>query len=226
MEEIELAKNEAGQSAVQPMGHLRVTAPVDFGHSMMPHLIERYIQANKDVTVDLIATNQKLDLVAENIDIALRIGNLEDSTLIMRKLGKTTVSLFASPSYIHKYGQPNHPREIENHVMIGFIGFKNSSITLHNQRKTASIKMNSRVWCDDPQAAKAFVVSGSGIGLLTSLHVTNEIKNGLLKPILPDWNMQSVTLCLVYPRQRFLPLRVRRFIDIAIEECSKIESLE
>ena len=222
LQEIETAKEEAGHASLEPQGELRLTSSIDIGHSVMPPLIKRYMETFPKVSVELLVTNQRLDLIAENIDVAARIGNLQDSTLKARKLGETTVGLYASAEFLKEHGAIDHPRDLEQHQFIGFRAFRDSPVKLYNQNSSFSFKAKAKIWCDDPQVLKAFVVASMGIGFLTHFHVSSELQRGDLVKVLPDWSIQNVTLSLVYPGQRFLSAKVRSFIDIATEEFARI----
>ena len=110
MEVLELAKNEITQSNIESQGLLRVTSTVDLGQSVLPSLIKRFSTAFPKVELELILTNERLDLVSNNIDVAIRIGKPADSSLKLRKLAETNVGAFASPAYIEKNGSLSQPQ--------------------------------------------------------------------------------------------------------------------
>ncbi|SMF47673.1 LysR family transcriptional regulator [Pseudobacteriovorax antillogorgiicola] len=224
MEVIELAKNEITQSNTESQGLLRVTSTVDLGQSVLPSLIRRFSTAFPKVELELILTNERLDLVSHNIDIAIRIGKLADSSLKLRKLAEAKVGAFASPEYIDKHGSPTHPKELSQHTIIGFKPVKNRKATFKKGKSTHSQKINSHIWCDDPHVVKALVMEGLGMGFLGGFHVSSEVKRGSLIPILPDWTADKVALSLVYVEKKFLPVRLRNFIDFAAEEFSAYEA--
>ena len=221
MGEIELAKDEASQASESPQGLLRVTAAIDLGHTILPPLIKRYTQECPNVTVQLICHNQVLDLIEENIDVAVRVGNLKDSTLKSRKLGESIVSLYTSPDYIAKHGKVNSPEELHKHEFLAFSGLTHTILKNHKLKKEYNFKFTSKIMCDDPQAMKSFLTEGMGIGLHTSFHTAEDIKDGTLVKVLPDWIIDSAPMYCVYPGQRFLTKKLRLFIDMAVDEFSK-----
>ena len=223
MDEINSAREEATHTTKEPSGNLRVTAALDFSQYIMPKLIKRFTDQYPKVTVELIASNQRLDLVAENIDVALRVGKMQDSTLISRRIGdRARVGLYASPDYLSKHKAPEHPRDLAEHEMIGFANRRDNPVELTSGRSKYTVNRRSRVSCDDPQVAKALLIEGMGIGLSTNFHVSTEVEKGILVPVLPDWTYLTVQMSLVYPQQRFLPLRVRRFIDVCAAEIKHV----
>ena len=118
---------------------------------------------------------------------------------------------------------PN-PREISQHTIVGFKPVKNKKTTFKKGKATFTQKINSHIWCDDPQVVKALIVEGLGMGFLGGLHVSSEVKRGSLVPILPDWTADKVALSLVYVEKKFLPVRLRNFIDFAVDEFSAYEA--
>jgi DNA-binding transcriptional LysR family regulator len=222
MEEIELAKLEAGQSSVEPQGLLRITSAIDIAQGILPILINKYLARYPKMNVEIIATNKRLDLIEENIDVAARIGELEDSTMKAKKLGETKIRLYATPRYLEENGTPKHPKDLTNHDFIGFNAFKGAVIKIRHKDKSYSLKLDSRITADDPQVIKMFLLQHIGFGFSTNFHVSNELEAGELVPILSDWHYRNAALSLVYPGQKFVPKRVKAFLDIAGDEFKNL----
>ena len=222
IEEIELAKAEASQSSLEPIGLLRVTCSMDLGQSILPQIVKRYLDEFPRVEVELVAGNKVLDIISEKIDIAIRIGSLEDSSLKVKKLGTIKAGLYCHPKFLEKSTAPSHPKELDKFAMVGPQGLKKGSIKLFKQQSSYPLRVKSRLWCDDPHIIKSHVLQGIGIGILANFHVLKELEKGSIVRILPEWSLEEFPISLVYPEQRFLPNRVRRFIDLASEEFEKI----
>jgi DNA-binding transcriptional LysR family regulator len=220
LDEMSAAEREISTSKAQPEGLLRITAPADMGHTLLPPVIRTYLNAFPKTQVELILTNRIVDLVGEGLDLAVRAGALKDSSLIAKRIKTDAIGLWASASYIKKNGAPARPDELLKHSFIGnnLVG---NPIHLSNGREAVKIEVQPRIIVDDMEAAKMFVTGGDGISVLPSFMCEKDFASGKTVRILPKWVVEAgpgaIAISLVYPQQRFVPLKVQAFIEVAVK---------
>lgn len=216
MEEIQAAESKLSTSKNEPEGLLKITAPADFGHTVLPQIVQKYMGLYPKVKMELILTNRFVDLIGEGVDLAIRVGRLRDSSLISKKLLEIEAGIWASPLYLKRKGTPRSPKELSHHEYVEFAGRKETA-KLTKGRDSVVVKVASRLVVDDMEAVKSFVLSGSGIGTLPQFLCDNEERSGKLVRVLPQWNWGTVPFSIVYPPQKFVPSRVQAFIEVATE---------
>lgn len=217
LDEIVAGENEIENVKSEPEGVLKITTIADIGHTLLPPIINGYLKKYPKMKVELILTSRIVDLVAEGVDLAIRIGKLKDSSLMSKQYKESKVCLWATPAYVKKNGMPTHPRDLKKHH---FIKFSSSfdSVKLTNGKETIEINVESRITVDDMQAMKTFTLQGEGIGMVSEFLCEVEEANGKLIRVLPNWSWAAyMILTFVYPPQRFVSPKVQSFI----EWCSK-----
>lgn len=224
LDDLQAAESELATAQSEPQGLLRLTAPVEIGHIVLPAVIRAYLQKHTQMTVDLIVTNRVVDLVTEGVDLAIRAGKLKDSGLIARRFALGHFALWASPAYVKNHPAPSHPKELSRHNFLQFSLFKSRPLELTNGRENVKTAVSGRLLADDFEVLKSCAVLGEGIAFLPSLLCGEEQTQNKLVKILPDWHGDSVTFSLVYPAQRFVSSKIRAFITVA-EEMLKNKSV-
>ncbi len=217
LDELQAAESELATAQREPQGLLRLTAPVEIGHSVLPALIRAYLQRHPRMAVDLIVTNRVLDLVTEGIDLAIRAGKLRDSTLIARRFALGHFALWASPEYLKHRPAPSHPKELSRDHLLQFSLFNDRPLELTNGKEHVKIAVSGRLIADDFEVLKSFAVLGEGVAFLPSFLCGEEKTQHTLVRILPDWHGDAVSVSLVHPAQRFVSPKVRAFISVAEE---------
>jgi len=217
LEELQAAENELATERGETKGVLRLTAPVELGRSVLPPVLDVLMKRHPAIEIDLVITNRLVELVAENIDVAVRAGPLKDSGLIARRFDLGQFGLWASPSYLKNNSVPRNPDELKEHESLRFAPFTGRKIQLSNGRERAQIALAGRITADDFETLRALAVLGWGIALLPSFLCTEEIKERKLVSVLPNWRGDSVTISVVYPAQRFVSPKIRAFIAAAEE---------
>ena len=213
--EIELG--EAALLATQdtPTGLLKVTSPIDLGHTLLPKIVHAYLEQYPGTSVELNLSNRISDLVGEGIDLAIRAGRLDDSSLIAKRFMPITINLWASPAYLGRAGSPLHPRELPKHLLIALSAMRTSLLT--NGKSSVQVTIASRVLTDDFEAVKAMVIAGEGIGWLPDFIVAGAVAAGTLLPVLPNWKTEDVGgFHFVYPSKKYASPKVQAFIAIAL----------
>ena len=212
LEEIETAEAEMTLSAAEPRGPLRITAPGDVAHGLLPPIVNRFLERYPRTRVEIMVGNRVVDLVAEGVHLAIRAAPLVDSTLVARKFMPFRGGLFASPAYIERRGAPKTPAELEQHDCLVYSRFSGQPLRLTDGRSRTDLALPARVTVDDIETLGNFAVQGRGIATMID-YLAHEVS---LVRVLPKWTWTSGALSFVYPGQRFVPANVRAFIDTAL----------
>lgn len=222
LEEILKAEAEVSSAQGEPQGLLRVTAPIDIGNDCLSELICTFRKQHPKVSVELIFTDRLVDLVAEGVDLAIRAGELRDSGLIAKKVGAAHWVPFAGPAYLEKAGTPVHPTELRQHACLQFTPLGKESWQLVGGKNTITVSLTSQVLGNDLNLIKALALAGHGVALLPTYACRAEVNNGRLLRILPEWRAKVDPIHLVYPGQKFVPPKLRAFIDTAVKVFARV----
>ncbi|AYD00615.1 LysR family transcriptional regulator [Neorhizobium sp. NCHU2750] len=204
----------------EPQGTLRVSLPVAFGHLHMSSAMVAFLQKHRKISVDAEYSDRFVDMINEDFDVSVRIGNLPDSSIVARKIATNNRLLVASPSYIEKYGVPTSPAELAHHQCVRYSLYKSAG-NIWRFRKGArneAVNITGSFRCDNSEAVSEVVQSGLGIGLVAGYICHRQIAAGDLVPILPDWQStpeSNVYIC--YSSTRFMSTKVRSFADFMFE---------
>lgn len=219
LEEIRKAESELSTSEKNPSGILRITAANDTGHTIVPVLISRYLKKYPEMKVELIITNRVVDLVGEGVDIGVRAGELEDSSLRSKKLTSAMMVFMASPAYLKKHGTPTHLNQLNDHHLMRFTEFPETlSLDRSDQKRPDKIKIKGRILADDLETLKKFTILGEGITLLPAFLCEEELRTGKLVHILKTWLKTSGYFTLVHHAQKFISPKIRAFFDLIDEK--------
>ena len=193
-------------------GVLRITAPEDMGETLVTEMISQFSKLYPKVEVQIIITNEFLDLTKQNIDLAFRVGKLNDSNLIQKKLANVQLILVASPQYLKNNGEPKELKNLEEHRFLSFKDF-DKRVLVGKLPKGINLKPSLR--SDSFSILLRTALCGGGITALPDFYCKKFIKNGELVKLFPKWNPDKDTIHMLYPPTKNLPLKVRKFIDIA-----------
>lgn len=219
--DLEEAERAVLELQTVPRGLLRVTTPVDFGLDVPARLIAAFQLAYPQVQVLVTATNARVDLIADGFDVALRAGNLPDSSLVARKLFGTHSGLYASPDYLARRGAPARPRELVEHDCIVFGRDRlQTSWRLRGPEGEIEVDITGRFGCNDFNFARGAAIGGMGIARLPEFGCSEHERTGQLVRVLPAYVSDGGSLYAVYPSQRHLTAKVRAFVDFAAEHIA------
>jgi DNA-binding transcriptional LysR family regulator len=213
VQEANLAHEQLGDMATLASGLLRASVPVDFATIYLAPALAEFVKEYPNVNFEIDMSPRRADLVTENVDVAIRIGESTDSTLIARKLTQFTAQLYASPYYLKKIGMPEHPSILQHHQCISFP--KTDQWTLTNEQKQISVKINGRFFLNNIGMMKRLAVLGQGIILIPKSAIEDELRKNELVPILPQWSANTVSVYAI-TETKLLPAKVRVFIDFLI----------
>ena len=202
------------QAQKKPEGLLRITVPVVLSQEPFFNFMSAFLKAHAGIRIELVVTNLLLDLIAENIDVAIRVGELQDSSVIGRRLGTSAYYLVAAPEYLKARSRPAEPADLKSHDCVMFNAKNNErDWELVSGRRKVRIRVSGPVASRDINSASAFVHRGHGIGLLPSTYCDELIARGKLIRLLPKWTSLSIPVFALYSSRKFLPLRLSAFLE-------------
>ncbi|HYN38658.1 MAG TPA: LysR substrate-binding domain-containing protein, partial [Rhodospirillales bacterium] len=221
--DLEEAERSAAGEAATPSGHLTLTASVTFGRTHVAAVLLDFLRAEPRVTASLLLLDRVASLVEEGIDVAVRIGNLPDSTLVARRVGEVRRVLVASPAYLAERGVPQAPADLRRHQIIAFTGLlPGREWRFEDDGRRAAIALSPRLELNDATAAIAGAEQGFGITVALSYMVARSIAEGRLTPVLDRFTPPAVPVQLVYPHGRSLAAKVRAFVDFATPALQRV----
>lgn len=201
-----------------PSGTIRVSAPADAANFFVAETITGFAKAYPGVSIELVLTDERVNLVEERIDVAFRTGRLKDSALIARKLGQGQRLICASPAYLDAAGMPRSPADIGNHpAIVHGESVEGATWTLIGPKGSkAVVRLKARLAADSMAFVLRAAVSGLGLALLPEAIAAADVRIGRLKPVLEAWRPPAGGMYLVYPSSRNLSATTRAFIDFAL----------
>ena len=211
------AEESAGALASVPQGTLRISVSADFGASYLAPLMVEFLRGHPKIGIDVSFTNRRVDLVEEGIDLAIRISAAIDPKLIARRLATTSLVACASPGYLQTHGAPRTPEELEKHNCLVFSDsayFRDWPFQKNGQRTVVHPRGNLR--CGDTNVLRLAAVQGLGVLMLGSFVLAEDLQAGRLAPILTDYTIGQFGVFAVYANRRFLPPKVRLFVDTLV----------
>lgn len=203
-------------------GLLRLTAPPDFATRTLAPLIAEFAQRHPGVRFDLDSSEEQLDLVAEGMDLAIRFGRLRDSRLRAVRLGSFEQWVIASPDYVARHGMPRNPAALSEQHWVA-ISLLSSPLTWTFRRgsRQQKVRMREAMRCNSAQALQALVRSGAGVTILLDTVIAEDVAQGRLLRLLPEWKLPDGAIHAVFPPGRDMPLRVRRFVEFLRERMPR-----
>lgn len=213
----DLANAEASVSlgGVKASGHLRLSAPAGFGRKHVAPLVAEFLDANPDVTLNLDLSDRLVDLVNEDIDCAIRIGELADSSLVSLRLGDMRRLVVASPEYLTRRGIPLRLQDLAQHECLSLGQQRGWTFTDPDQPGgNVTIKVTGRLECNDGAVLHDWAVAGRGLAWRSLWEVGEDLREGRLVSVLDGSAAPPIGIYAVFPQRRQLPLRVRLFIDL------------
>jgi DNA-binding transcriptional LysR family regulator len=202
------------QAQTKPQGMLRISIPVILGQEPFLQFISGFLKAHARIRIDLFITNLYLDLVADNIDVAIRFGELHDSSVVATRIGKSIRYVVAAPEYLKGRQPPAEPADLKLHDCV-MLNAKNNETEwdLLNGRRKVRIRVAGPISSRDFNSVSSFVFRGHGVGLLPSTYCDDALARGELVRLLPKWASPQIPVFAVYPSRKFLPLRLSVFLE-------------
>ena len=216
LEEIGEAERAATGEYAAPKGQLVATAPVVFGRLHVVPVIAEFLAHYPDIDIDLVLTDRVVHLIDEHADVALRIGELPDSTLVARQVGTVRRVICGSPAYLDAQGEPARPADLGAHRCITFEALESMRAwTFGSGKSSLSVPVRSRLAVNTADAAIAAAILGVGLIRVLSYQVADAIRADQLRVVLEAFEATPLPVQLVHPGQTPLPLKLRAFLNFA-----------
>lgn len=220
----EIAQGEAEVSHMQgePAGRLRVTCPLAYGMLHVVPAVAEFLARWPKLTVELDMSDRRVDLLEEGVDLAIRVGALAPSSLVARKLAEYPLVLCASPAYLARHGRPQAPHDLAAHNCILYT-LRDTPREWHFIAPGGSplkVEVRGNLDVNHGEAQVAAALAGLGVIHIPGFYVAEHIESGRLEHLLPEYDTVTVPAHALYPARRFLPLKVRAFVDFLAQRIA------
>jgi len=230
--EVEAAASLAQHRQIEPSGRLRVSMPADIAQGVLGHLMADFIAKYPQVSLEVDLTPRRVDLVGENFDLALRMGELtEDSSLAARRVATFSVGLYASPAYLQRRSVPSEPEALMEHDALRLLTRTGDAAAWQLSRGEAHWEgvPPGRATANSPELLMRLARSGSGIAAVADHFAAPYVRTGELLPVLEDWTLPEAVAWAVFPGRRLMPARTRVFLDaleaeFAGPQCQRVQA--
>ena len=220
LEDIQDAESLVVQDNQQPTGTLRLSASVPFATRHLAPLIPRFCTRYPGLNVEVVASDRKLDLIEDGLDMVLRITQELEGNMVARRLATIHTIISASPDYLARAGIPTTPAELVNHSCLVYTGISdpNQWRFYRKQQEVDSVAVRGALCADNGDVLLAAAQQGMGITRQPSFMVGEAIAAGRLIPLLTGYQMPTLTLSALFPSRRYLPAKVRLMVDFLLAE--------
>ncbi len=214
--------NDAGEAdalvtsmQTAPSGLLRMSVATDFGVSLLSPVLGEFLAEYPSITVNMVLNNRYVELISEGFDMAIRVGDLEDSTLRARRLTSTSNRMIASPAYFARFGRPERIDDLTGHKLLHYSNQSSGNVWKLTAPSGEKRQVRSNGWLtvNDGQSLLNAAISGLGIAYLPSFLFADALQAGLVEEAMPDLPVETTGVHAVYPPGRFTQPKVRAFID-------------
>ena len=213
------ANQKVGQYSKEPSGTLRISCSHDFAADHLVPLLGPFMDNHPKLSLEIDGSDEVINLVEEQVDLAIRIGHLNESGWIARKIGELQEVIVASPTYLERYGVPSEPSELANHYWVAFTR-RTHPYQLYLKGPNGNrqrVRLYGRASSNSAPSMREMIKTGMGLGQALRLNVMEELENGQLVEVLTDYRSDAIGIYAVYPQRAFLPHKVRAVIDYLIE---------
>lgn len=221
--------NDAGEADAmvnamqsEPSGLLRISVATDFGVKHLSPVLSGFLHQFPEIQINMVLNNRYVELISEGFDLALRVGDLEDSTLRARKLSSTSKRMIAAPSYLERYGRPKRIDDLSDHKLLHYSNQSSGNLWKVTAPSGEKRQVRTAGWLtvNDGQSLLNAAKSGLGIAYLPSFLFEEAVSRGEVVEVLPDLPYETLGIYAVYPPGRFTQPKVRAFIDFLVREFS------
>ena len=218
--EIQALEASLREAVAAPRGPLRITAPPGFASHYLDVMTKDFLARFPEVTLDLDLTHRMVDLVEENIDLAIRVTDPRDSSLVARRIAPAPIIAVAAPSYLRRRGTPQNPADLRDHDCLVDTNFREQQrwrFRARDKSKTQTVTVHGPLRVNSPDAVRDMAEAGLGIALVPKFVASQSLRAGTLREVLKGRVAFDWSILAVYPRRRYLPLRVRAYVDHLVE---------
>lgn len=215
LEEGEAVEAEVGEQSETLRGPIRIAAPMSFGLAHLAPALPAFMQEHPEVTLDLNFSDELIDMVAGGFDIALRISSLPDSSLLARRLCNVRLLLVGAPAYFEAHGRPQHPRDLATHRALRYVHARSGEAWRfhHRTRGEFSQVVPAAMRVNNADGLVPALQAGLGLAMQPEFLVWEDLRDGVVETVMPDWQAAPIALHIVSPPGRAKPARVRKLID-------------
>ncbi len=217
------AEYELHQAQTEPEGKILITAPVLFGEQIICPSIMRFIQRYPKVKIDIQLLDRLVNIIDEGFDLGIRIGAMEDSSLVAQEMAKIRRVIVASPEYLERHGTPRLPEDVKSHKCLVFTNSHNQQWHFHFNQKTFSQTVEGNFMSNQLSCLIEACKQGMGLGSFIIYQVLPLIKSGQLQIVLDEFETPAKALHLLYPESRLLPARTRLLIEWIKKDIDQIK---
>src|SRR5262245_10793398 len=211
------AERAASGEYTTPRGDLSISAPIALGRYYLQPVVAQFLAEFPEVDVELGLTDRRVNILEEHVDVAVRVGELADSSLIAVRIAEVVLVMCASPTYLKSRGTPKSPNDLLKHDLISHGPFRSPRTLRFSRDQTVStVPMKSRLDVSNMESACDAARAGMGIADAFSYYVADEIRSGELIPLLQDFQPPPLPVSFVYSPNRFMPVKLRAFLDFAL----------
>jgi len=219
LDEISELNEQASGNKARIEGSLKMSAPLSFGLMHLSPLIDAYAKEYEDLGFQIDFTDRHIDLIEEGLELAVRIGNLPDSSFQAKRITSIRHMLCASPDYLAKFGTPDTPSALQNHAFLQYGLLNDTKIQIKDKKgNNHTLPIQPKITASNGDFLKLMALQGHGITYLPTFMTYQELADGKLISLLNNFQLPEMNVYVVYPRNRFLPGRCRRFIDFLSEK--------
>jgi len=216
--EVEEAESAAAARRIDPQGVLKIALPASFGHKHITPLIPEFARRYPNVQLALRLSDRTVNVLEEGFDVAVSIGELEDSSLAARRLAPNRRIVCASPEYLRRNGTPQTPQDLVEHNCLTTTDFQMLWEYRDPSGEAGAVRVSAHYACDNWEVLRDWAVAGLGVALKSTWDIYRDIESGTLVPLLPGYMFgHDVAIYAVYPHRRYLPAKTRVFIDFLAE---------
>lgn len=211
--QVEQALIAAVDDTEKVQGHIRVNSVGGpLGEDVIASNIAEFMGQYEDISVELDFSSPRIDLIEDQFDVAFRMGKLEDANFVGKHLCDIEMATLASPSYLLKYGEPQHPKQLSDHrILRGSVTHWHFHSKQDKSRYELSVKAD--LVCKNGRALVAGALQGNGIIRVPMMYCQEQVDDGLLVPVMRDWQVESVPFYAIYHREKYQPKRLQTFIE-------------
>ena len=204
-----------------PAGRIRLNAPVELGCQEVAPIVAEFLKTYPHVHVELVLQDDRVDIISEGVDVAVRIGKLEDSALIARRIGPIKSVIAAAPSYFAAHGTPRDHTELRDHLFLTYSLLANPRrLQLRKKGRRYSVTLNGPLTSNNSRARREAAIAGLGIFHVPDFYVAKDLEQGTLIPILEDYELPQISMFVVYPPGS-RTVSQRLFTDFLIRELAR-----
>jgi DNA-binding transcriptional LysR family regulator len=215
LRDMQEALETAGLRSGNLRGRLRIAAPVEHAAQVLSPVATAFANRHPDVRVELIVSDRVQDLVAEGIDVAIRVGWVRDSSSKVAKLADFGQAVLASPAYLARHGRPKTPEDLGHHRWIALTLLRSPlTWTFTKGAETSTVRMTPHLRTDSAVALRSLLVHGAGLSVGSLLHLQNEIRSGSLLVLLPEWSLPGGIVHAVFPPGAQVAPAARAFVEM------------